>query len=454
MDHNILNDITTNIQYVNFIESIYRLSFLQNPKNPYISFIFSKSFLAFWIFNFESLIFMHLVIMAAGEGSRMRPLTDTTPKPLLKICGKTIIEHNIEDIVMHFDAIFFIVKYKSEKFREYFGNEYHGKPIHYIEQIEQAGTGAAILSLKGKIQWAFVVVSGDDLYEASDIMNLANSSGYATLCKRVDTPSDFGIFMVDASGKAIGIVEKPTDPSLGNLASIGNHKFDDQIFADLEKIPLSPRGELELPDLIHQYIHEGKYSVVEATGRWITIGYPWDLLRANDAIIGSYTKKVVNNGGEIEDNVTIKGNIVIEEWAVLKNGTYIEGNVYFGKNATIGPNTYFRGNTSIGANSKVGAFVELKNSYIWESSSIPHLSYFGDSVIGNHVNIGGGSKVANLRHDGANIKSKVKDKIIDTGRRKLGTIIGDGAHLGIGTLIYPGRMIPTEGTTLPGEIVK
>ncbi len=397
---------------------------------------------------------MNLVIMAAGEGSRMRPFTDTTPKPLLKICGKTLIEHNIESIVEHFDAVYIIVKYKKEMFAEYFGDSILGKPVHYIDQIEQPGTGAAILSLKGKITGEFVVISWDDLYDASDIMSLAKLAGYGTLCKQVANPSDFGIFSVDASGKATGIIEKPLDQNVGNLASIGNHKFDDRIFADLEKLPLSPRWELEITDLISQYIHEGRYHVVEALGRWITIGYPWDLLRANDAIIGNYTKKLINNGGDIEENVTIKWNITLEEWAIIKSGTYIEGNVYIGKNATVGPNTFIRGNTNIGANSKVGSFVELKNSYVGESSSIPHLSYIGDSIIGNHVNIGGGSKVANLRHDGGNIKAKSKDTIVDTGMRKLGAIIGDHAHLGIGTLIYPGRLIPTLGTTLPGEIVK
>lgn len=82
----------------------------------------------------------------------MRPLTDTTPKPLLKICGKTIIEHNIEKIIPNFDSIFMIVKYKAEKFQEYFGDNYLGKPIQYITQGEENGTGAAILALKGKIQ--------------------------------------------------------------------------------------------------------------------------------------------------------------------------------------------------------------------------------------------------------------------------------------------------------------
>jgi bifunctional UDP-N-acetylglucosamine pyrophosphorylase/glucosamine-1-phosphate N-acetyltransferase len=137
-----------------------------------------------------------------------------------------------------------------------------------------------------------MVLSGDDLYESSDILKLAETTGYATLCKSVSNPELFGIFTCDTSGKATGIIEKPTDPSIGNLANIGNHKFDSQIFEILRHIPLSPRGELEITDLIHLYIREGLYSVVEATGRWISIGYPWDLLRANDAIIGKYTETV------------------------------------------------------------------------------------------------------------------------------------------------------------------
>jgi UDP-N-acetylglucosamine diphosphorylase/glucosamine-1-phosphate N-acetyltransferase len=383
----------------------------------------------------------------------MKPLTDTTPKPLIQICGKTIIEHNIENIIHEFDEIFMVVKYKSDSFREYFWDEYHGKKIHYIEQGETMGTGAAILALDGHIEGEFIIVSGDDLYDQTDILKLMKQVGYATLCKRVVNPELFGIFTCDASWKATGIIEKPTDPSTWNLANIGNHKFDSQIFEILRHIPLSPRGELEITDLINIYIQEWMYSVVEAMGRWISIGYPWDLLRADDTIIGWYTE---NNDkwAIIEPNVTIKWNIYLEEGVILKSGTYIEGNVYFGKWSIIWPNAYIRGNTSIGENSKVGAFVELKNSYIGNNTHIPHLSYIGDSVIWNNTNLWGGTKVANLRHDGTNIRVIVKDKLTDTWKHKLGAIIGDNVHTWIDTLIYPGRIIPTNGTTLPGEIVK
>lgn len=392
--------------------------------------------------------------MAAWEWSRMRPLTDNTPKPLLKICGKTLIEHNIEPIIHLFDEIFFVVQYKEEQFPLHFGDTYHEKPVHYITQIsEKSGTWAAILSLKWKIQWEFVVLSGDDLYDADDIKKLVHQPGYATLCKQVENPENFWIFTCDTNWRATGIVEKPTDLSIGNLANIGNHKFDDKIFWELATLPLSPRGELEITDLIDLYIQRWIYSVVEATGRWISIGYPWDLLRANDTIIGNYTE-TVDNWAVIESNVSINWNIYLEEGATLKSGTYIEGNVYIGKNCIIWPNAYIRWNTSIWSQSKVWSFVELKNSYVGSCTHIPHLSYIGDSVIWDNSNLWGGTKVANLRHDGGNIRAKIKEKLIDTWRHKLGGIIGDNVHTGINTLIYPGRIISTNGTTLPWEIVK
>ena len=392
--------------------------------------------------------------MAAGEGSRMRPLTDTTAKPLLKICWKTLIEHNIESIISEFDEIFFIVKYKKEQFSTYFGTTYHWKPVHYIVQMdEKSGTGAAILSLDGKISGGFLVVSGDDLYASEDILSLRNTPGYSILAKAVDRPEDFGIFSVDDTGKLTGIIEKPTDPSSGNLANIGVFKLDDQIFPLLHTLPLSPRGELEITDLMQKYIEEDRMALVEAKGKWITIGYPWDLLKANNEIIGNYSE-TLNKWAIIEPNVSINWNIYLEEGVIIKSGTSIEWNVYFGKWSVIGPNAYIRWNTSIGESTKVGFSVECKNSYIGDHSSIPHLSYIGDSIIGNDVNIGGNSMVANLRHDAKNIRVMIKDKLVDTGHRKLGVIIGDGAHLGIGTIIYPGRIISSNGTTLPGEIIR
>lgn len=391
--------------------------------------------------------------MAAGAWSRMRPFTDTTPKPLLKICGKTIIEHNIENIASEFEDIYMIVKYKSEVFREYFGAEYKWKKIHYIEQWKQNGTGAAILSLKGKIDGAFIIISGDDIYDSTDILSLRDTPWYATLCKGVDSPSNFGIFVLEWDGKPVSIVEKPTDPTLGNLANIGNHKLDSNIFADLEKITLSSRWELEITDLIATYMREGRYSVVEARWRWITIGYPWDLLKANESIIGSYTQ-TINHGALIEDHVTIKGNVYLEEGVILKSGTYIEGNVYFGKNCEVWPYSHIRGNTSLGNDTKVGSFSEVKNCYLDDDTVIAQNAVIVDTIAGKNVNFASGTITTNWRHDNQNIRALSQWTLTDTGRRKLWAIVGDNVRFGANTITYPGRTIPTDGTTLPGEIVK
>jgi len=125
-----------------------------------------------------------------------------------------------------------------------------------------------------------------------------------------------------------------------------------------------------------------------------------------------------------------------------------------GKNAKIGPNCYIRGNTSIGDNCHIGQSVEIKNSIIGNNTNVGHLSYVGDSIIGHNVNLGAGTIISNFRHDGGNHRSFIDGELIDTGRRKFGTIIADGVHTGINTSIYPGRKLGKNVTTLPGEVIK
>ncbi|MEK6868452.1 MAG: DapH/DapD/GlmU-related protein, partial [Nanoarchaeota archaeon] len=139
---------------------------------------------------------------------------------------------------------------------------------------------------------------------------------------------------------------------------------------------------------------------------------------------------------------------------IIKSGVYIEGPVLIGQNCTIGPNCYIRGETTLGDGAKIGNAVEVKNSIVGNKTSIGHLSYVGDSIIADHVNFGAGTIVANLKHDDSTIKSHVGKELVDSGRRKLGTIIGDGVHTGVHSSIYPGRKLWPNTTTAPGEIVK
>ena len=195
---------------------------------------------------------------------------------------------------------------------------------------------------------------------------------------------------------------------------------------------------------------EAPFVVVKAQ-YWQPITYPWHLLDANKKLLSQIKFK---SEGKIEQGVTIHGTVQIGKGTILKSGSYIEGPVVMGENCRIGPNCYIRPDTTLGNSVKIGNAVEVKNSVIGDSTSIGHLSYLGDSVIGDHVNFGAGTIVANLRHDDAGIKSEVNEKLIDSGRRKLGTIIGDNVHTGIHTSIYPGRKLWPNTTTKPGEIVE
>src|SRR5690606_18401917 len=130
--------------------------------------------------------------------------------------------------------------------------------------------------------------------------------------------------------------------------------------------------------------------------------------------------------GEGEEGATLKGKISIGRGTVVRSGSYIEGPVMIGQDSESGPNCYIRPTCCRGDNGRIGNAVEIKNSTIMNGTKIGHLSYVGDSIIGERCNFGAGTICSNLRHDKGNIKSYLKGEKVDSGRRKLGVIMGHG----------------------------
>ena len=152
--------------------------------------------------------------------------------------------------------------------------------------------------------------------------------------------------------------------------------------------------------------------------------------------------------------VTIKWNIIVEKWAIIKSWTYIEWKVFIWKNSCVWPNAYLRWTTVIWENSKVWNAVEIKNSNLWDYTNVPHLSYLWDSIIWNHVNIWWGFIWANCRHDWANIRAISKWELVDTWRKKLWIIIWDNSKLWVKNCSYPWRTLETNSKTIPWEVIK
>jgi len=288
---------------------------------------------------------------------------------------------------------------------------------------------------------------GDDLYHKTDIENCLKFN-YAILVQETDEPERFGI-VTEQNNKLKGIVEKPQNLNKGlantALYVLGKDVLDIQV----EK---SERNEYEATDMITEFAKTNNIECVKVQEYWLPIGYAWNLLDANEIILSKLDDPEVL--GEIEPNATIEGEVALGKDSIIKNGTYIEGNVIIGDNCAIGPNCYIRGSTSIGNNCKIGNAVEIKNTIIMDNTNVGHLSYIGDSVIGENSNMGAGTITANLKHDSSNVRSMVKENLLDSGRRKFGTIIADHVHTGIHTSIYPGRKIWPNKCTLPGEVVK
>jgi bifunctional UDP-N-acetylglucosamine pyrophosphorylase/glucosamine-1-phosphate N-acetyltransferase len=256
-----------------------------------------------------------------------------------------------------------------------------------------------------------------------------------------------GLGIVELKGdKVIGIYEKTQrPPSL--MANAGLYLFTPEVFEAIEKTEKSPRGEYEITDSLKILMGKKAGLGFIQLKSWQDFSYPWDLLRANEMMMTSIKSQ---NLGEVEDNVVIKGAVVIGKRTVVKSGSYIEGPVIIGEDCRIGPNCYIRSSTTIGNDCHIGASVEVKNSIIMNGTDVPHHNYVGDSVIGEECNFGAGTKIANLRLDEENISVSG----VDTRRRKLGAIIGDNVKTGINASINVGTVIGNNTFIGPGVVAR
>lgn len=157
--------------------------------------------------------------------------------------------------------------------------------------------------------------------------------------------------------------------------------------------------------------------------------------------------------GAVHPTAVVDGVLELGEGSVIKAGTIIEGAVRIGRHCSIGPNAYLRGCCSIGDHCIIGHAVEIKNSIIGHRVAVAHLSYIGDSVLENDINVGGGCIFSNFRHDAGPIRMLWQGSLTPTGRNKLGAYIGSGSRIGCNTTILPGRTLPPNSCTYPGSVI-
>jgi bifunctional UDP-N-acetylglucosamine pyrophosphorylase/glucosamine-1-phosphate N-acetyltransferase len=391
------------------------------------------------------------VIMAAGEGTRLLPLTSKTPKPMIRVLGKSSLERNLDNLLGVVDEVVIVVGYLKKEITDGIGDKYKGMKIRYVEQKKFLGTAHAFFMTEETVKNdQLLVMNGDDIYDKRLVHKLLKSKGSVIVGKKVAKWKNYGILMAGSDNKLERIVEKPKK-FVGDLVNIGLYKVKKDFYKCFNKIKLSERGEYEITDMLSCYAKGNSIKILSSDSGWTPLSYPWDLLDFAGNLLGNIRS---SKRGTVENGAVIKGKLILGKNSVIRSGAYLDGSFYIGEDCEIGPSCYLRGFGSFDDGVVIGNAVEVKNAIIGKNTKIKHLSYVGDSVIGNGVNLGAGTVISNFRHDGGNVKYKVNGKIIDTGRRKLGAIIGDNAKTGINTTIYPGTRLDSNSLIDPGKIAR
>ncbi len=430
------------------------------------------------------------VILAAGRGTRMGPLTQHRPKPMLPLANTPLLGHIVQALKKAgLRELLVVIGYKAEKIQEYLGDGGRfGVRVEYLHQREQLGTAYAIAQAEKYVDGPFLALNGDVLLGEKDLklmLGHLKDLEEKTVIGAVEKqdPRNYGVMEVK-NGKITGILEKPEPYSLdkpleglpgfdksfskcrdsksrgcwnevpaGFMVNTGVYLFTPGVFQAIRDTPKSSRGEYEITTSLQILIDTGSEVVFQRLEGWRDLTYPWDLLDVNQQLLAadSFGHEVK---GTVEPYTTLKGKVVVGEGTVIRSGAYILGPVVIGRNCDIGPNCFIRPYTAIGDGVRIGNAVEVKNSIIMENTKIGHLSYVGDSVIAADCNFGAGTKIANLRHDGRTIRVKINNKILDSKRRKLGAIIGDHVHTGINSMINVGAVLESGSWLLPGEFYR
>jgi bifunctional UDP-N-acetylglucosamine pyrophosphorylase/glucosamine-1-phosphate N-acetyltransferase len=396
------------------------------------------------------------VLLAAGKGSRLEPLTESRPKHLLPVGGRPLLEWMLRGLAgIGIEEVLVVTHHMEEQIKDRFqdGGDL-GLELSYIRQVSMDGTaGAFKVAEEFTGSEEFIGIYGDLYVSEENFGRLISSHTYGQLTMGVvyvDNPSQMGV--VELNGNRImSLVEKSENPP-SNIANAALYVFPPRIFEYISKTGLSSRGELEITDSIQMMIDDGEPVLAAELDRegWLDVGRPWDLLEANRRSMTGLESRIE---GTLEEGVNIHGSIIVEKGARVRSGAYIEGPVYIGPGCDVGPNCYLRPSTYLVEDVRVGNACEIKNSIIMKDTHIAHLSYVGDSIIGGNCNLGAGTITANIRFDKKNVKVTIKDKREDSGRRKMGTIMGDNSQTGINVNLLPGVKVGSKVWIAPGLTV-
>ncbi len=403
---------------------------------------------------------MKTVFLAGGIGKRMFPLMED--KFLFKFLGKTLLEHHVEMASANGLNDFVIIGNPENigKIKDTFnGKNYR---IRYAVQVKPDGMANALLAAKELLaNEEIIIINPNDVFERSAYSAIIaagkNSDADAyILGQEVKEYFPGGYLIVDGKNYMKGIVEKPgkgNEPS--NLVNIvvHYHKKPKELFKNMEVTRSENDDVYELS--IDKMIKNGsKIKVVNYTGVWKAIKYPWHMLEITKHFMGEIKNPSIHKDAKIAPSALIEGNVIAEAGARIMENAVVKGPCYIGKNSIIGNNSLVREYAHIGDNSVVGFSTEIKNSYIGDNCWF-HTCYIGDCVIADNCSLAAGTIVTNVRLDEKDIKVNIFGKgDISSGLDHLGVIMGENCRTGSNVTLMPGVRVGPNSVVGPGVTLR
>lgn len=396
---------------------------------------------------------MQALILAAGPGKKLDPLTEKRPKSMIYVCEKPLLDYTITYLKeIGITEIMIVVGHAREKIMNYFGNGSQlGVHIKYIIQAEQNGIGDAILKAKNefftKDNDYFFLIYGDlitypNIFRSTYFSFNSIRKQMATVCL-TPNPELYGAVFLDSNVKITKFIEKPKEMDPGNYILSGVFILSTRFFSLLKEVDGNMEKALE--SLVST---QGELYGAIWDYEWLDLTFPWHMLSANKVLMKTWQNAQISKTVKMEGNVIIDGAVHIARNVTIASGAIIHGPCYIGPNTYIGNNALIREYTSIGANSIIGFGVELKNCVLFGNSKIGRLSFIGDSVLGENVNIGAGTMTVNEDLNGKTIRMSINGKTEDSQLKKLGAFIGDDVKIGSNITLSPGLKI-SSNTKIP-----
>ena len=235
---------------------------------------------------------MKAVVLAAGEGTRLRPLTEDRPKAMVEVAGEPLLAHCFDQLLaLGADELLVVVGYLKEEIISHFGDEYEGVPITYAHQREQQGLAHALLTVEEHVDDDFMLMLGDNVFRANlaDVVNRQREdrADAAFLVEEVpmEEAGRYGVCRTNKYGEIVEVVEKPEDPP-SNLVMTGFYTFTPAIFHACHLVQPSNRGEYELSDAVDLLIQSGRtIDAIRMDGWRIDVGYPEDREEAEERLL-------------------------------------------------------------------------------------------------------------------------------------------------------------------------